>query len=215
MRWDLLTAPLQLVLIPLITLKDAISPPSSMTLNTRLGVSVLWNRATIAEMALNKGASPHCDLAGGIGLILVPIGPAGYRGTPAIYSAASAHQTKITDLLIAAGADINAKTDSGNTALLSAVKSGKTRTVRFLLERGADPSITDVKGKSALDYAREKQLSDIIGLLSNPPAPVQSGAANMPSGASQSFNGQAVATAQPVVVSGPIQLKKPQASATP
>lgn len=215
MRWDLLTAPTQLLLIPLITLKDAISPPSSMTLNKRLGVAVCHNRVTIAEMALKKGASPHCELDGGIGLMLVPIAPL-FDGTPAIYSAAAGHQAKITDMLIAAGADINAKTDNGNTALLTAVKAGKPRTVRFLLERGADASIADAKGKTALDYAKEKQLADIISLLSNPPAPAaQAAEAAMPSGAAQSFNGSSVVTAQPVVVSGPIQLKKPSAGATP
>ncbi|MEZ0259414.1 MAG: ankyrin repeat domain-containing protein [Alphaproteobacteria bacterium] len=215
MKWDLLTAPVQLLLIPLLTLKDAISPPSSMTLNKRLGVAVLWNRVTIAEMALKKGASPHCDLHGGA-IDAVSFMPSDFGGTPAIFSAANRRLTKITDMLIAAGADINAKTDYGSTALLSAVRSGKPRTVRFLLERGADATITDAKGKSALDYAREKKLADIERLLSNPPAPVaQAAAATMPSGAAQAFNGQAVTTAQPVVVSGPIQLKKPQASATP
>lgn len=215
MRWDLLTAPLQLVLIPLITLRDAISRPSSMTLNKRLGVAVLFNRVTIAEMALKKGASPNCDLHGGIGAVLMPIAP-DYSGLPVIVSAGGSRQKKITDMLIAAGADINAKTGEGDTALLNAVQLGKTRTVNFLLERGADPSIADARGKTAIDYAREKQLTDIIELLSNPPAPVQSQTATvMPSGAAQSFNGQAVVTAQPVAVKGPLQLKKPSAGATP
>ncbi len=213
MKWDLLTAPMQLVLIPLITLKDAVSPPSSMTLNKRLGVAVLHNRVTIAADALKKGASPHCELNGGIGVMLLPLPPS-YDGIPAIYSAALCRQAKITDMLMAAGADINAKDGDGYTALLRAAHQGKTGTVRFLLERGADTSIPDIKGKTALDYAREKQLADIIGLLNNPP-PAPQAAAAMPSGASQSFNGSAVVTAQPVAVKAPLQLKKPSGGATP
>ena len=76
------------------------------------------------------------------------------------------------ELLLAAGADINARvTDSrtrtarliayiqgrdneGKTALFSAAELGWDKVVKFLLDRGADPTIRDASGKTALDYAR-------------------------------------------------------------
>lgn len=211
MKWDLLTAPTQLLLIPLIAVKDAISPPSSMTLNKRLGVSVLWNRLTVAEMALKRGASPHCDLSGGLVMILTP---ADFNGTPAIFSAASSGNLKMTDLLISAGADINARTSSGTTALHSATQAGKPKRVRFLLERGADPSIPDAKGKLAGDYAAEMKLADVTQLLLQPPAPIASISSSLKSGAADAFNEETVATAQSIAVKSPLQLKKPSNTPT-
>jgi uncharacterized protein len=83
------------------------------------------------------------------------------------------HAIKVIDLLLGAGAQINARvTDSrtftarldayvahreheGQTALFAAAESGWDRVVRHLIERGADPTVRDVAGKVALDYARE------------------------------------------------------------
>ena len=79
---------------------------------------------------------------------------------------------KTIDLLVDAGANINAQvTDSrtytaklnsyvqgrdqeGRTALMAAVENGRDRVVKHLLERGADVSIKDAAGKTALDIAR-------------------------------------------------------------
>jgi uncharacterized protein len=77
----------------------------------------------------------------------------------------------VIDLLLAAGADINAQvTDSrtrtatlvayvqgrdqeGRTALFAAVERGWDRVVAHLLEKGADPWVVDAAGQTALDVA--------------------------------------------------------------
>jgi len=79
---------------------------------------------------------------------------------------------KTIDLLLDAGADINARvTESrtytaklnsyvqgrdqeGRTALMAAVENNRDRAVKRLLERGADVSVKDATGKTALDIAR-------------------------------------------------------------
>ena len=83
------------------------------------------------------------------------------------------HAMKIIDLLLAGGANINARvTDNhtrtarltayvynrendGKSALFAAAEFGWDKVVKHLLERGADPTLRDAVGKTALDYARE------------------------------------------------------------
>jgi ankyrin repeat protein len=79
---------------------------------------------------------------------------------------------KTMDLLLDAGANINARVmDShthtakmiayvqgrdheGQTALFSAAEAGWDKVVKHLLDRGAEPNVQDAAGKTALDYAR-------------------------------------------------------------
>lgn len=79
---------------------------------------------------------------------------------------------KSLDLLLDAGANINARVTNsrthtakimayvqgrdqeGRTALFAAAEAGQDKVVKHLLDRGADPSIRDAAGKTALDAAR-------------------------------------------------------------
>ena len=103
------------------------------------------------------------------------------------------------DLLLAAGANINARvTDShthtaklvayvtgrdheGQTALFAAAESGWDRVVKHLLERGADPTVRDATHKLALDYARHPTptLAGPAGQRAEPPALAASRAATV------------------------------------
>ena len=62
-------------------------------------------------------------------------------------------QTATVLILLAAGANIEAKTEAGCTALAGAARNGHDETVRVLLDAGADPEIVTNDGKTALDLA--------------------------------------------------------------
>jgi ankyrin repeat protein len=82
-----------------------------------------------------------------------------------------ARAVETIDLLVEAGANINARVTGshshtaklvayvqgrdheGQTALFAAAESGWDRVVKHLLDRGADPTLRDVAGRTALDYA--------------------------------------------------------------
>lgn len=99
-------------------------------------------------------------------------GGGGGGGGPPGGGAGADRPLKTIDLLLEAGADINAQvTDSlthtamlvsyvqgrnqeGRTALMAAAERGNERMVRHLLERGADPTLKDAGGLTALDLAR-------------------------------------------------------------
>lgn len=70
------------------------------------------------------------------------------------------------------GADIDAKTDYGNTLAHIAVSYGKKQILELLLSKGANPYVTNTCGLNPLDIARHKQrenpsetITEIIGLL--------------------------------------------------
>ncbi|MEO8314747.1 MAG: ankyrin repeat domain-containing protein [Pseudomonadota bacterium] len=101
---------------------------------------------------------------------------AGMRGTSRAGGAAGAgagdRAFKALDILLAAGANINAQvTDShthtavlmayvagrdqeGRTALMANAENGNEKMVSYLLDHGADPTLKDEKGITALDLAR-------------------------------------------------------------
>jgi ankyrin repeat protein len=82
------------------------------------------------------------------------------------------HVIKVIDLLLDAGADVNARVThsrtrtgkltayiqgrdhEGQTPLFAAAESGWDKVVQHLIDRGADPTVRDAAGKTALDFAR-------------------------------------------------------------
>ena len=76
---------------------------------------------------------------------------------------------RIIRLLVDHGADINAQSDSGNTALHDAAAYMTHEIIEYLVKSGADPSVTNLDGKSPLDiskmpqYARSTKIQELLG----------------------------------------------------
>ena len=68
------------------------------------------------------------------------------------------------EILLAAGANVDQQTKAGETALIAAVHYEDIEIISMLLRAGADArSLRDIKGKSALDYARDGEAGGFRG----------------------------------------------------
>jgi ankyrin repeat protein len=65
-------------------------------------------------------------------------------------------------ILLTAGADINAGTTINTTSLHSVVKWGNADAVRFMLDHGADPDIRTTKGELPIDFAKDPAIRAIL-----------------------------------------------------
>jgi ankyrin repeat protein len=73
---------------------------------------------------------------------------------------------EVVKLLLDNGAQVNIQDNNGWTALMVASFNGNSECARLLLEKGADMSIKSIMiGKTAKDYAVEKEHADIVQLL--------------------------------------------------
>jgi len=79
-------------------------------------------------------------------------------------SAARGGSLETVKYLVSKGADVNAHNDSGS-ALMWAVDSHNEQIVEFLLKNGADTTWTNSLGQTALDFAREKKATNLVGIL--------------------------------------------------
>jgi ankyrin repeat protein len=74
----------------------------------------------------------------------------------------NARELEIAHMLVAHGADVNARAKDGFTPLLNAETVELTR---FLLEHGADPFAKSDQGETALDWAKKMNRTDQAALL--------------------------------------------------
>ena len=80
-----------------------------------------------------------------------------------LHSAAAARQRTIVEMLLHAGAPVNAKQQAGWTALHAAAQHGDREMLELLLEYGADPALANDDGKTSLDLAAAHE--DLVRLL--------------------------------------------------
>lgn len=69
------------------------------------------------------------------------------------------------ELILKAGANINAKDADGMTALMHAANFARDKVTKLLLKHGADVKILDSSGKTALMYAADHEEDDVARLL--------------------------------------------------
>jgi ankyrin repeat protein len=111
--------------------------------------------------------TPLMAVANMIGSVRSGGGPAPIKGD------VQEHAMRTMELLLANGANINARIvnsrthtakmtayiqgrdHEGETALFAASEAAWNRVVKYMIDHGADPALRDASGKSALDYARK------------------------------------------------------------
>jgi ankyrin repeat protein len=135
------------------------------------------------RLLLEHGALADLPNAQGMTPLMVAAGHGSGRDRQLSSEQAQARAIEIIDLLLAAGADVNARLNEvmsrtaraarqpnsltereGQTPIYGAVKFGWTNVVEHLLAKGADPNVKDVLGRTPLDGA----LGSIGGRDNNP-----------------------------------------------
>jgi ankyrin repeat protein len=97
------------------------------------------------------------------------------EGFTALHHAAARGHRGVVESLIAARADVHARSAAGETPLMLASRplfgevgeglGGDLGTVELLLRAGSDVSARSATGKTALSIAQEARLTDVIALL--------------------------------------------------
>jgi ankyrin repeat protein len=100
----------------------------------------------------------------------------GPRGEAALFNFVILRRSDLLQMVIAVGADVHRRDDDGNTALHRLVKGGgaghewsedeDAEILRILLDAGIEQDARDGEGKTALEWAVEKDKTWLIPLLS-------------------------------------------------
>ncbi|HTF17517.1 MAG TPA: ankyrin repeat domain-containing protein [Chryseolinea sp.] len=87
-----------------------------------------------------------------------------FRVAP-LHSACASSNYDIAEMLLRAGADVNAKQMSGVTPLHSAAHNGQTKLAKLLIDHGADVNAMTENGQTPLAMAKEKGFSETVELM--------------------------------------------------
>ena len=137
--------------------------------NSAVDQAVRFEQIDAARLLLKHGASLKSQQ---------PIGHTGVRnyiGNSTLHELAHSGNAKCLELLLEAGADINAQNLGQKTPLMIAVLRSRNRKgelsdkhieiTKRLLSKNADKTLTDNDGKTAFDYASERKLEALLQLL--------------------------------------------------
>jgi ankyrin repeat protein len=83
----------------------------------------------------------------------------------ALHAAIAGRRSDVVEVLVDAGADVNARQHGGWNALHGAAANGDRRVVELLLSRGADAAAANDTGVTAAAIARDRGHTEIAELL--------------------------------------------------
>jgi ankyrin repeat protein len=83
----------------------------------------------------------------------------------ALHAALAGRHPAVAALLLARGADVNARQRGGFTALQAAAQHGDAELATLLLQGGADPSLATDDGRTTLSIATEHGHAEVADLL--------------------------------------------------
>ena len=130
------------------SLVDARSPDDA----TALHFAAFFAQLETASLLVEHGADVH------------GVSPTFGNVTP-LHSAAAGASAGIVHLLLAAGADANARQNGGFTALHAAAQNGDAAMARDLLDHGAEVDPPTEDGRTALAIAEEQGHDEVAALL--------------------------------------------------
>jgi ankyrin repeat protein len=118
-----------------------------------LSEAALYGRRDVVKWLLDHGANAS--------------DPVTVLQVPVLSLAAIRGDAMIVRMLLAKGADVNAKDATGSTPLFWALRSDydSHEVVDVLLKAGADPNAKDLAGESALDLARRRGMTRSVKIL--------------------------------------------------
>jgi uncharacterized protein len=102
-----------------------------------LMMAALRGQIDIARTLIERGAPVH------------------HAGWTPLHYAASGPEPRMVDLLLANGAQSDARSPNGSTPLMMAARYGTEDAVKLLLAKGAQPGLKNDLGLSAADFARQ------------------------------------------------------------
>ena len=130
------------------SLVDARSPDDG----TALHFAAFFAQPETAQLLVDHGADLHA------------VSPTFGNVTP-LHSAAAGGSAEVVHLVLAAGADANARQNGGFTALHAAAQNGDAVMARDLLDHGAEPDPPTEDGRTALAIAEEQGHDEVAALL--------------------------------------------------
>jgi cytohesin len=137
---------------------------------TPLGVAAAYGQKEVGDLLVAKGATVSslnvAAFTGDLDKIKSFIGDGvNAKGLSRLAPIHFVTSREGAEFLIANGADVNAKTSSGETALHRVARGGHKDVVEVLIANGADVSATTPDGQTALHAAARRGHADVAGLL--------------------------------------------------
>jgi ankyrin repeat protein len=119
----------------------------------------------VVRLLLDKGANPSASIKDGSTPLMMASGMGARRvasDEDVIEKAGTADPLDAVKMFVAAGADIDAQNDLGNTALHYAAQTGASRIVEYLVGKGAKLDVYNYVGQTAADMTRSQPIKNLM-----------------------------------------------------